>query len=155
MCCQNLNIILCRSLQFTEKQQKQHNLDSNIIICVYKVSQQASIFKRLSEHLIKMTKIALNDRILIKNLRKEKHWGARRMIVEFPSKAWSIASVNRLIHRIDNDDTVERKLGSGRPKSARTAANIETVSQYAAKIIPTVIRVPAKCLKILAFHVQQ
>jgi len=46
-----------------------------------------------------------NDRILIKHLRIEKQWGARRMTNEFPNKAWSIASVSRVINNIDNIGT--------------------------------------------------
>lgn len=47
----------------------------------------------------------------------------------FPNKAWSIASVSRVINKIDNDGTTERKPGSGRPKSARTQQKIERVSE--------------------------
>jgi len=44
-----------------------------------------------------MTKITAEDRILIKHLRIEKQWGARRMTNEFPNKAESIASVSRVL----------------------------------------------------------
>jgi AraC-like DNA-binding protein len=76
-----------------------------------------------------MTRITAEDRILIKQLRIEKQWGARRMTNEFPNKAWSIASVSRAINKIDNNSTTERKPGSGRPRSARTQQNIERVSE--------------------------
>ena len=76
-----------------------------------------------------MTRITAEDRILIKQLRIEKQWGARRMTNEFPNKAWSIASVSRVINNIDNNNTTERKPGSGRPRSARTQQNIERVSE--------------------------
>ena len=36
-----------------------------------------------------MAKITAEDRSLIKNLRIEKQWGAKRMITEFPNKGWS------------------------------------------------------------------
>ena len=49
--------------------------------------------------------------------------------MSFPNKAWSIASVSRVIHKINNDGTTERKPGSGRPKSARKQQNIERVSE--------------------------
>src|SRR6185436_1687173 len=77
----------------------------------------------------RMTRITAEDRILIKQLRIEKQWGARRMTNEFPNKAWSIASVSRVINNIDNNNTTERKPGSGRPRSARTQQNIERVSE--------------------------
>lgn len=76
-----------------------------------------------------MTKITAEDRILIKHLRIEKQWGARKMANEFPNKAWSIASVSRVINKIDNDESTERKPGSGRPKSVRTQQNIVRVSE--------------------------
>jgi AraC-like DNA-binding protein len=76
-----------------------------------------------------MTKITADDRILIKSLRIEKQWGAIRMKTEFPNKNWSTASVNRLIKKVDNDGTIERKQGSGRPKSARIRRNIERVKE--------------------------
>ena len=66
-----------------------------------------------------MTKITAEDRILILNLRLEKHWGARRMITEFPDKEWSKTSLNRLCKKIDADGTIARKPGSGRPKSEK------------------------------------
>ena len=47
-----------------------------------------------------MTKITAEDRTLIKNLRIEKQWSTKRMMKEFPNKAWSIASVNRLIKKL-------------------------------------------------------
>ena len=43
-----------------------------------------------------MPKITAEDRILIKNLRIDKQWGARRMITEFPNKEWRKTSLNRL-----------------------------------------------------------
>ena len=41
-----------------------------------------------------MTKITAEDRILIKNLRIEKQWSAKRIIKELPNKASSIASMS-------------------------------------------------------------
>ena len=76
-----------------------------------------------------MTKITAEDRILIKNLRIEKQWGARRMITEFPNKGWSKTSLNRLCQKIDADGTIARKPGSGCPRSVRTMRNIRRVSE--------------------------
>jgi len=52
-------------------------------------------------YLATMTKITAEDRILIKHLRIEKQWGARRITNEFPNKAWSIASNIRVINNIE------------------------------------------------------
>jgi transposase len=74
-----------------------------------------------------MPKITAEDHTLIRNLRIEKQWGARRMITEFPNKRWSLASVSRIISRIDAGITTQRKAGSGRPRTVRTQQNIENV----------------------------
>lgn len=50
----------------------------------------------------------------------KKHWSARRMVKEFPNRAWSQASISRLIKQIDADGTTGDKPGNGRPKFART-----------------------------------
>ena len=44
-------------------------------------------------------------------------WEAKRLIKKFPNKRWSVASINRLIKKIDNCGSAERKSGSGRPRS--------------------------------------
>ena len=75
-----------------------------------------------------MAKITAEDHSLIKNLRIEKQWGAKRMITEFPNKAWSKTRLNPLCKKIHADSTIARKPGSSRPKSVRTVRNIRRVS---------------------------
>jgi len=36
-------------------------------------------------------------------------WEAKRLIKEFPNKRWTVASINRLIKKIDNCGSAERK----------------------------------------------
>jgi len=43
-----------------------------------------------------MAKTTALDRSLTKNLRIEKQWGAKRLISEFPNKAWSKTRLNPL-----------------------------------------------------------
>ena len=74
-----------------------------------------------------MGRITKDDRCLIKGLRTEKKWGAKRLLKEFPNKRWSVTSMNRLIKKIDNCGSTERKSGSGRPRSVRTADNVSMV----------------------------
>ena len=76
-----------------------------------------------------MGKISEEDKILIKNLRIEKKWGARKMLNEFPRKQWTRSGVERLIRQIDATGDIERKTGSGRLKSVRTPANIAKVEE--------------------------
>ena len=74
-----------------------------------------------------MGQITKDDCCLIMGLRTEKKWGAKRLISEFPNKRWSQSSLTCLLRKIDNYGTTERKSGSGRPRSVRTAVNIATV----------------------------
>jgi len=53
--------------------------------------------------------------------------GAKRLIKEFPNKGWSVLSMNRLTKKIDNCGSTERKSGSGRRRSLRTAANVSMI----------------------------
>ena len=74
-----------------------------------------------------MGRITKDDQCLIMGLRTEKKWGAKRLISEFPNKRWSQSSLTLLLRKIDNYGTTERKSGSGRRRSVRTAVNISTV----------------------------
>jgi hypothetical protein len=71
--------------------------------------------------------LTTEDRLLIKNLRIEKKWGAKKMSKEFPNKPWKISTVSDLIRKIDLTGGIERTRGSGRPKTIRTAVNINLV----------------------------
>jgi len=42
---------------------------------------------------------------------KEKRWGAKCLIKEFPRKRWPKTSITRLLEKIDNYGTIERKSG--------------------------------------------
>jgi len=65
-----------------------------------------------------MGRITKDDRCLIKGLRTEKN-GGQTPNKKFPNKRWSVASINRLIKKIDNCGSAERKSGSGRPRSLK------------------------------------
>ena len=41
----------------------------------------------------------------------EKKWGAKRSIKEFPRKRWPKTSITRVLEKIDNYGTIERKSG--------------------------------------------
>jgi hypothetical protein len=69
-----------------------------------------------------------DDRILIKALRIEKGYGAKRLLNEFPSKPWSLSAVNKLMVKIDATGSVSRKVGSGRPFSTCTNDNSAIVA---------------------------
>ena len=70
--------------------------------------------------------LSKEDRALIKVLRVENGYGAKRIITKFPGRNFSLASVKRLqcIRLI-------RKSGSGRRRTARCGTNVELVEDLA------------------------
>src|SRR5213080_4787964 len=68
--------------------------------------------------------LSKENRILIKIIRIEKGYDARKLISEFPRKNWSLAFVHRLLCKIDKTGSADRKLGSGRLRTARMEGNI-------------------------------
>lgn len=69
------------------------------------------------------------DRILIKILRQEKGYNALRFLKEFPNKHWSRRALFKLIAHVDATGSGERRKNPGRPKTVRTAANINAVQE--------------------------
>jgi inhibitor of nuclear factor kappa-B kinase subunit alpha len=70
------------------------------------------------------------DRVLVKILRVEKRYSARKFINEFPNRNWSLAGLNRLLKQIDaTGSAAERKKGSVKRRMSRTAPNIATVEE--------------------------
>ena len=72
-----------------------------------------------------------DDKIVIKFLRQNKRYAAKRFISEFREKRWSLTSLKRLIRKIDATGTTERTKGSGRPRTARKVHNIDSVDKLA------------------------
>ena len=64
---------------------------------------------------------------VIKILRQDKHYGAKRFWKEFPNRNWSIAALNRLIAKIDATRSAEKRCGGGRPRTARIMENVDSV----------------------------
>lgn len=67
------------------------------------------------------------DRAAIKLLRQTKGYGARRFLREFPHKNWTLGGLAYLIKKIDATGSIDRQVGSGRKRSARTEENINRV----------------------------
>jgi len=72
-------------------------------------------------------KIADEDAVLIKSFYLSKGWGAQKLLNAFPDKYWKLGSIVHLLIKICKTGTINRQPGSGRPRSARTDENIETV----------------------------
>lgn len=67
------------------------------------------------------------DKHVITFLRKNKHYGAKRFLTEFPDKGWTRGGLNDLLSKIDKTGSFRRQPGSGRPRTARLIDNIERV----------------------------
>ena len=63
---------------------------------------------------------SVEDRHVIKCLRQNKNYSAKRLLKEFPRKGWTLGGLNDLIRKIDTSGTIARKAGSGRPRTVRT-----------------------------------
>lgn len=69
------------------------------------------------------------DKILIKHYRLDKGYGRMRLLQEFPTKGWTAGGLGHLLRKIDETQSIARKVGSGRRKSARTENNIALVNE--------------------------
>ena len=60
------------------------------------------------------------DKVIIKHYRLDKGYGAKRLLNEFAQKPWTKGGLNKLLRKIDETGDVRRKIGSGRPRIARS-----------------------------------
>lgn len=72
---------------------------------------------------------SMEDRILIKEMREAKGYGAKRFLKEFPLKGWSLSGLTRLLKNITVTGSSNRKPGSGARRPSRTDASIEAIEQ--------------------------
>lgn len=76
-----------------------------------------------------MAKVSFEDKMRIQTLR-EQGWGAKAIRSAYPLKNWKLDTVKSICRRFDKTgSTVQRKVGSGRPKLARSAHNIAKVQE--------------------------
>jgi len=74
----------------------------------------------------------VEDRHLIKRLRVSRCYGATtRLCKMFLDRQWNVDGVKTLIKKTDMTGSIDRQRGSGRPRSARTPANINEVEGLA------------------------
>jgi len=50
-----------------------------------------------------------------------KGYGAKKFVKEFPNKKWSLSSLKKLLTKIDQTGSVDRKPGSGEKRTIRIA----------------------------------
>jgi len=71
-----------------------------------------------------MGKVSLVDKMRIQTLR-EQCLGAKSIMAAYPDKGWALSTVKKICQRVDRTGSAtERKAGCGRPKSARSLANL-------------------------------
>src|ERR1043165_6003153 len=71
-----------------------------------------------------MAKFSLFDKLRVKTLR-EQGYGAKAIRSAYPAKNWSLSMLKKICGRVDSrGSAVDRKKGSGRPRTARTADNM-------------------------------
>ena len=76
-----------------------------------------------------MAKISACDKMRIQTLR-DQGFGARAIKSLYPGKQWSLSQIHRICKKVDSSGSaLGRKSGSGRPKTARTIANIDVVQE--------------------------
>ena len=76
-----------------------------------------------------MAKVTYDDKMRIQTLR-EQGYSPRRIVNAYPDKHWCLRTVEAICQRIDRrGSATQRKPGSGRPKTARTVANIAAVEE--------------------------
>ena len=68
-----------------------------------------------------------DDLSLIKILRQEKHYRAKRFLKEFPNRNWSIAALNQLNAKINATRSGDKQYGGSRPCTTRTMENVDSV----------------------------
>ena len=63
------------------------------------------------------------DKHAITFLRKNKNYGAKRLLKEFSDKEWTLGGLKALLSKIDKTGSFHRQPGSGRPRTATTMLN--------------------------------
>ena len=69
-----------------------------------------------------------DDKILIRECVLHKGWTPSRIMKEFSTKKWPKTTVYRIVKKIrENECVLQRKPGSGRPKSALNVTNLQYI----------------------------
>ena len=80
-----------------------------------------SVFSSVSVH--------KKDKIIIQNDYEEKGWSAYKILKDHSSKNWTYTSGKRLLKRFKDSGTMNRKEGSGRPRSVTTEENTDLIEE--------------------------
>ena len=66
-------------------------------------------------------------KVLIKHYRLKRKNGRKKLLKGFPEKNWSETGLRNIFNKINDTGDTKRKQGSGRPRTSRSDANMETV----------------------------
>ena len=69
------------------------------------------------------------DKTIIKNDYEEKSWTTYRICKEHKSKKWVLSSVQCLLKRFKEDESMKRRTGFGQPITVKTNENAELVEE--------------------------
>ena len=69
------------------------------------------------------------DKIIIKNDYEETGWSAYKIWKDHSLKNWTYTSVKRLLKRFKDSGIINRKEGSGRPRSVTTEKNTDLIEE--------------------------
>lgn len=76
-----------------------------------------------------MGKFSIEDKLRIQTL-CEQGWGYKKIFAAYPQKQWKLETVKAVCRKFkQTGSAISRKIGSGRPKTARCAENIHAVSK--------------------------
>ena len=76
-----------------------------------------------------MGKVSSADKMRIQTLH-EQGYGAKRIVAAYLFKNWKLMTVKNICRIVDSrGSATERKAGSGRPKLARSVANVDHVEE--------------------------
>ena len=70
-----------------------------------------------------MPQFSSDDKAVIRNDFEEKGWTPYRIAPEHGAKGWVESSVRRLLDKYQETGSMDRRPGSGRPKTATTEEN--------------------------------
>ena len=76
---------------------------------------------------------------MIKKSLHFKEYTTKRLTDEFPEKSWTKRGVNKLLKTLRDTGTVDMRPVSGRPRSARTEENVESVNDLG-PVAPTPLK---------------
>jgi len=68
--------------------------------------------------------ISRGDRVLIKVFRHEKGYGSKKLLAEFPNKAWWLTSLKCLLRKIEASSSTDKKRGNGQKCTVHAAKNV-------------------------------